>query len=156
MGQKTSIPTEPVAMAWAALPRQYTERKEALRCTHNEGHGGGGVTGPGSLTPTPPSPNPSLEIGRKVPDHRSQRRRKQILLNVAKGKEMCFHPMRLYSIYSKIFRRIQKWTKTRFQLAQNQFPISEHHLPEMATLQVGGTLHLQLESRRCKSWCWQK
>ena len=50
----------------------------------------GGVARPGSFTPNPPPP---LEIGTKVLDHRLQRRRKQILPHVAKGKTLCFHPM---------------------------------------------------------------
>ena len=64
---------------------------------------------------------------------------------------MCFHHVSIFNILG-IFGRIQKRTKTcTFRLAQNQFPIPEHHLPEMATHLVGGTLHLQLESPRFKS-----
>ena len=114
-----------------------------------------GVTGPGSLTPTPPPPR-SLEIERKVPDHRRPSGRKQFLLDVAKGENV-FSPHVSYSIFSEFFRRIQKWAKTRtFQSAQNQYPIFEHQVPEMAAAVVGGTLHLQLESRGFNSRGGQK
>ena len=104
----------------------------------------------GSLTPAPP---PSPEIGRKVPDRRCQRR--WICWMWQRVKNMCFHPMCLYSILG-FFRRFQQWTKTRtFQLAPNHCPISEHHFPEMATTLVGGTQHPQLESPEFNSWCLQ-
>ena len=62
-----------------------------------------GVTGPGSLTLTPPpSPPPSLEIGRKVLDHRRQRRCKQLLLDLAKGKKCVFTPC-VYTQYTENF-----------------------------------------------------
>ena len=55
------------------------------------------------------------------------------------------------------FRGIQKWTKTRpFQLAHNHYPISEHHVPEMANTLVGGTLHSQLKSPMFNPWCWHR
>ena len=48
----------------------------------------------------PLPPPPSLEIGWKVPDHGRQRRPKEILLELAEGEKMGFHPMYLYSKYS--------------------------------------------------------
>ena len=108
------------------------------------------------LDADPPPPPPPLEIGRKVLDHRRQRRRKQVLLDVAKGKKKIFSPHVSSLNILGIFRRIQKWTKIwTFQLALNQYPISEHYFSEMATTLVGGALRLQLESPRVKSWCWQ-
>ena len=104
---------------------------------------GGGVAGPGSFTLTPPPPPPpTLEFGTKVPDHRRQRRRNQILPDVAKGKKLCFHPMCLYSTYSEFSGEInngQKWVF--FQSARNKYPTSEPSLSEMATTLVGGTLY---------------
>ena len=49
--------------------------------------------------------DPPLEIGRKVPDH------KHILLDVAKGKKMCFHPMCLYSMYSEFLGEFKSGQK---------------------------------------------
>ena len=84
----------------------------------------GGSLGLGPRRP-PPAP-PSLEIGRKVLDHRRQRRRKQFLLDVAKGENVFSPHVTILNILG-IFRRLQKWTKSRtFQLAENQYPISEH------------------------------
>ena len=64
-------------------------------------HGGLAGTRPFTLTPPPsPPPPPSLEIGWKVPDHGCQRRPREILLELAEGEKMGFHPMCLYSKYS--------------------------------------------------------
>ena len=91
-------------------------------------------------------PPPTLEIGTKVPDHRRQRRRKQIFPDVAKGKKLCFHSMCLYSIHSEFSGEInngQKWVF--FQSARNKYPTSEQSFSEMATTLVGGTLYRQTE-----------
>ena len=53
--------------------------------------------------------------------------------------------------------RIERFTKIgSFQLAPNQYPISEHYFPKMATTLVGGTLHLQLEIPGFNYQGWQK
>ena len=60
----------------------------------------GGSPGPDPLRRLPPlplPPPPSLEIGWKVPDHGRQR---EIMLELAEGEKMGFHPMCLYSKYS--------------------------------------------------------
>ena len=69
--------------------------------------GGGGVTRARSLTPTPP---PSLEIGRKVPDHQRQRCRKQFCLMWQRVKKNVFSPHVSILNIVGIFRRIQKNT----------------------------------------------
>ena len=109
-------------------------------CRLFRGNGTGGLPGPGPLRRLPPPP--TLEIGTKVPDHRCQRRPKQILPDVAKGKKLCFHPMCQYSIYSEFSGEInngQKWVF--FQSAQNKYPTSEPSFSEMAATLVCGTLY---------------